>query len=136
MSGGGEDDRTDQAVITGFGAITPAGGDREATWRSLIAGKPAVGTISAFDPSGLPTQIAGEVKDFDPAALLDTKRLRRSARFSQLAIAAGREAVADAGLILDEDLKTRTGVVVNLAVAGMGEVEAATRQIAGPEPRR
>jgi 3-oxoacyl-[acyl-carrier-protein] synthase II len=125
-----------QVVVTGVGAVTPVGNDRESTWRALVKGVSGIGTITAFDPSGLPTQIAGEVKDFDPATLLDTKRLRRSARFSQLAIAAGREAVEDAGLVLDEDLKTRTGVVVNLAVAGMGEVEAATRQIAGPDPQR
>jgi 3-oxoacyl-[acyl-carrier-protein] synthase II len=125
-----------QVVVTGLGAVTPVGNDRESTWQALVKGVSGVDTITAFDPAGLPTQIAGEVKGFDPAALLDTKRLRRSARFSQLAIAAGREAVADAGLVLDEDLKTRTGVVVNLAVAGMGEVEAATRQITRPDPGR
>ena len=114
-------------VVTGLGAVTPVGNDRESTWQALVKGVSGVDTITAFDPAGLPTQIAAEVKGFDPAALLDTKRVRRSARFSQLAIAAGREAVADAGLVLDDDLKTRTGVVVNLAVAGMGEVERATR---------
>jgi 3-oxoacyl-[acyl-carrier-protein] synthase II len=126
-----------QVVVTGLGAITPVGNDRESTWRALVKGVSGVERITAFDPSGLPTQIAGEVKGFDPSTLLDTKRLRRSARFSQLAVAAGREAVADAGLVLDDPgLKGRTGVVVNLAVAGMGEVEAATRQIAGPDPAR
>jgi len=123
-------------VVTGLGAITPVGNDRESTWQGLVKGVSGVDTITAFDPSGLPTRIAGEVKGFDPAALLDTKRLRRSARFSQLAIAAGREAVADAGLVLDEAARDRTGVVVNLAVAGMGEVEAATRQITRPDPAR
>jgi 3-oxoacyl-[acyl-carrier-protein] synthase II len=125
-----------QVVVTGLGAVTPVGNDRESTWQALVKGVSGVDTITAFDPSGLPTQIAAEVKGFDPATLLDTKRLRRSARFSQLAIAAAREAVADAGLVLDDDLKTRTGVVVNLAVAGMGEVEAATRQITRPDPGR
>jgi 3-oxoacyl-[acyl-carrier-protein] synthase II len=123
-------------VVTGLGAVTPVGNDRESTWQALVKGVSGVDTITAFDPSGLPTQIAGEVKGFDPAALLDTRRLRRSSRFSQLAIAAGREAVADAGLVLDDDTRDRTGVVVNLAVAGMGEVEAATRQIARPDPPR
>ncbi|HEX3753068.1 MAG TPA: beta-ketoacyl synthase N-terminal-like domain-containing protein, partial [Streptosporangiaceae bacterium] len=125
-----------QVVVTGLGAITPVGNDRESTWQGLVKGVSGVDKITAFDPSGLPTQIAGEVKGFDPAALLDTKRLRRSARFSQLAIAAGREAVADAGLVLDDETRDRTGVVVNLAVAGMGEVEAATRQITRPDPGR
>ena len=125
-----------QVVVTGFGAITPVGNDREATWQALVKGISGVDTITAFDATGLPTRIAGEVKGFEPAALLDTKRLRRSARFSQLAVAAAREAVADAGLVLGEDLARRTGVVVNCAVAGMGEIEAASRQIAGPVPRR
>jgi 3-oxoacyl-[acyl-carrier-protein] synthase II len=123
-----------QVVVTGFGAVTPVGNDRETTWQALVKGASGIDKITAFDPSGLPTRIAGEVKDFDPAALLDTRRLRRSARFSQLAIAAGREAVQDAGLVIDDELASRTGVVVNCAVAGMGEIEAATRQIAGPGP--
>jgi 3-oxoacyl-[acyl-carrier-protein] synthase II len=123
-------------VVTGFGAITPVGNDRETTWQALVKGVSGIDTITAFDPSGLPTRIAGEVKGFDPAALLDTKRVRRSARFSQLAIAAAREAVADAGLSLAGELADRTGVVVNCAVAGMGEIELATRKLTGLEPGR
>jgi 3-oxoacyl-[acyl-carrier-protein] synthase II len=123
-------------VVTGFGAITPVGNDRETTWQALVKGVSGIDTITAFDPSGLPTRIAGEVKGFDPAALLDTKRVRRSARFSQLAIAAAREAVADAGLSLAGELADRTGVVVNCAVAGMGEIESATRKLTGLEPGR
>ena len=125
-----------QVVVTGFGAITPVGNDRETTWQALVKGVSGIDTITAFDPSGLPTRIAGEVKGFDPAALLDTKRVRRSARFSQLAIAAAREAVADVGLSLAGELADRTGVVVNCAVAGMGEIESATRKLAGLEPGR
>jgi len=123
-------------VVTGFGAITPVGNDRETTWQALVKGVSGIDTITAFDPSGLPTRIAGEVKGFDPAALLDTKRVRRSARFSQMAIAAAREAVADAGLSLAGELADRTGVVVNCAVAGMGEIESATRKLTGLEPGR
>jgi 3-oxoacyl-[acyl-carrier-protein] synthase II len=125
-----------QVVVTGFGAITPVGNDRETTWQALVKGVSGIEPITAFDASGLPTRIAGEVKGFDPVTLLDTRRLRRSARFSQFAIAAAREAVADAGLVIDDDLAGRTGVVVNCAVAGMGEIESATRQIAGPAPGR
>jgi 3-oxoacyl-[acyl-carrier-protein] synthase II len=125
-----------QVVVTGFGAVTPVGNDRETTWQALIKGVSGIDTITAFDPSGLPTRIAGEVKGFDPAALLDTKRVRRSARFSQLAIAAAREAVADAGLALAGEVAERTGVVVNCAVAGMGGIESATRKLTGLEPGR
>ncbi|MFC5724660.1 beta-ketoacyl-ACP synthase II [Streptomyces gamaensis] len=113
-------------MVTGFGAVTPVGNDRESTWRALLAGRTGVGPITRFDASGLPTRIAAEVEDFDPAALLDRKRERRSARFSQLAVAAAREACDDAGLALGDDGidARRVGVVLNSAVAGMDRVEA------------
>jgi 3-oxoacyl-[acyl-carrier-protein] synthase II len=85
-------------VVTGFGAVTPVGNDRESTWRALLAGRSGVGPITAFDPAGAPVRIAAEVRGFDPAAVLTGKRLRRSARFTRFAVAAAREAVADAGL--------------------------------------
>lgn len=122
-----------QVVVTGFGALTPVGNDRESTWQALLTGVSGIAPITRFDPTGLPTTIAGEVKGFDPAALLDRKRLRRSARFSQLAVAAAREAVQDAGLTvgtyqggIDSE---RVGVVLNNAVAGMGGVEEAVDQM-------
>ena len=130
---GRDGDRTDQAVITGFGAITPAGNDREATWRNLIAGTPAVGPITAFDASELPVRIAAEVRGFDPAAVLDRRRLRRMARFSQFAVAAAREAVADAGLVIGDGNADRIGAVINAAVAGFDTVETATRHVAASE---
>lgn len=126
----------DRVVITGFGAVTPVGTDRETTWQALVKGCSGVDTVTAFDASDLPTRIAGEVKGFDPAALLDTKRLRRTARFSQFAIAAAREAVADAGLTVGPANASRVGVVVNCAVAGIGEIAAAGQQIATPGANR
>ncbi|MBO0775262.1 MAG: beta-ketoacyl-ACP synthase II [Actinobacteria bacterium] len=120
-----------EVVITGLGAVTPAGNDRESTWQSLAGGKPAVGPITAFDPAGQAVRIAAEVRGFDPAALLDRKRLRRMARFSQLAVAAAREAVADARLTVSPDAAGRIGVVINSAVAGFDTVEAATRELTG-----
>jgi 3-oxoacyl-[acyl-carrier-protein] synthase II len=138
-----------QVVVTGFGAITPVGNDRESTWQALLAGRSGIGPITRFDASGMPTRIAGEVRGFDPSTLLDRKRVRRSARFTQLAVAAAREAAADAGLTVAPtgdgptgDGPTgdgpsggsgavggvdpgRVGVVVNTAVVGMGEIEAA-----------
>lgn len=115
-------------VITGIGAVTPLGHDVPTTWRRLVAGESGVAPITLFDASELPTRIAAEVKDFDAEALLGTKRARRSARFSQLAIVAAREAFADAGLhpgpgveqVADHE---RVGVVVNTAVTGIPETE-------------
>jgi 3-oxoacyl-[acyl-carrier-protein] synthase II len=111
-------------VITGIGAVTPLGHDVPTTWTRLIAGESGVAPITLFDASELPTRIAAEVKDFDADALLGTKRARRSARFSQLAIIAAREAFADAGLQPGPGVESvadheRIGVVVNTAVSGI-----------------
>jgi 3-oxoacyl-[acyl-carrier-protein] synthase II len=125
------DDRAGGVVVTGFGAITPVGNDRDTTWQNLLAGTSGVGTITAFDPGDLPVRIAGEVRGFDPEQFLDRKRLRRTARFSQFAVAAAREALADAGLTAGLDNADRVGVVINAAVAGFDTVEAATRQLIG-----
>ena len=115
-------------VITGIGAVTPLGHDVPTSWRRLVAGESGVGPITLFDASELPTRIAAEVKDFDAEALLGTKRARRSARFSQLAIIAAREAFADAGLHPGPGVESvadheRVGVVVNTAVTGIPETE-------------
>jgi 3-oxoacyl-[acyl-carrier-protein] synthase II len=123
-------------VITGIGAVTPLGHDVPSSWRALVAGESGVGPISLFDASELPTRIAAEVKGFDAEALLGTKRARRSARFSQMAIMAAREAFADAGLqpgpgveqVADHE---RIGVVVNTAVSGMPETEVNVNGLAG-----
>ncbi len=123
--------QTRRVVITGFGAVTPLGTDRETTWRNLIAGNSGVAPITAFDASGLAVRIAAEVRGFDPAEHIDRKRLRRTARFAQFAIAAAREAVADAGLPIGDG--TATGVVINAAVAGFDTIEAAALRLAAGE---
>jgi|SRR5579875_548257 len=121
-------------VITGIGALTPLALDAPGTWRGLLEGRSGVGPITQFDASALPVRIAAEVKGFDPASVLDLKRLRRSARFSQLAVAAAREAVADAGLDITA-APERVGVVVNTAVAGVPETEANVAALLGVGPR-
>jgi 3-oxoacyl-[acyl-carrier-protein] synthase II len=109
-------------VVTGIGALTPVGLDAPSTWRALLAGTSGVGPITHFDASALPTRIAGEVKGFEPVEHLGPKRAHRTARFSQLAIVAAREAVADAGLEVGPDAD-RTGVTYGCAVAGTPETE-------------
>jgi 3-oxoacyl-[acyl-carrier-protein] synthase II len=120
----------EDVVITGIGAVTPVGLDRESTWAALLAGRSGAGPITAFDASALPTRIAAEVKGFDPESVLQGKRLRRSARFTQFAVAAAREAICDAGLTgawqNDGFDPGRTGVVINAAVAGFDTIQDAT----------
>jgi 3-oxoacyl-[acyl-carrier-protein] synthase II len=107
-------------VITGIGAITPLAHDAPGTWAGLVAGRSGVSRISSFDASDLAVQIAGEIHGFDAEATLGPKRARRSARFSQLATVAAREAVADADLEIGP-IADRTAVLINSAVAGWPE---------------
>jgi 3-oxoacyl-[acyl-carrier-protein] synthase II len=123
-----------EPVVTGIGALTPLGLSAPETWDGLVAGRSGLGPITHFDASGLPVRIAGEVRGFDPVALLGTKRAHRSARFSQLAVAAAREAVADAGLDAAA-APDRVGVVVNCAVAGIPETQASVDAFTERGPR-
>ncbi|BAS29216.1 beta-ketoacyl-ACP synthase II [Limnochorda pilosa] len=104
-----------RVVVTGVGAVTPVGNDAETTWRSLLEGRSGIGPIRSFDARGLPVRIAGEVKDFDPEAVMERKVARRTARFAQLAVAAGREALERSGLILTAETATGTGVILGTA---------------------
>lgn len=109
-------------VVTGIGALTPLGLSAPATWQGLVDGRSGVGPITLFDASTLPVRIAAEVKGLRPDRALGVKRSRRSARFSQLAVLAAREAVADAALQLSP-ICEETGVVINSAVGGLPETE-------------
>ncbi|HET9103900.1 MAG TPA: beta-ketoacyl-ACP synthase II [Solirubrobacteraceae bacterium] len=121
-------------VVTGIGALTPLGLSAPDTWSAMLAGRSGVGPVTHFDASELPVRIAGEVTGFDGEAVMGTKRFRRSARFSQLAVAAAREAAADAGLDL-ADRPDRIGVLVNSATPGAPEIEEAIRGLATEGPR-
>ncbi|HEY2260478.1 MAG TPA: beta-ketoacyl-ACP synthase II [Solirubrobacteraceae bacterium] len=121
-------------VITGIGALTPLALSAPETWRALLAGRSGVRTVQSFDPSDLAVRIAGEVQGFDAEPLLGTKRSRRTARFSQLAIAAAREAVADAELDVAAD-PDEIGVLVNSAVGGLPETEDNVRAMFDGGPR-
>ena len=110
---------TRRVVVTGMGAVTPLGLTVEETWAGLVAGRSGVARITQFDASSYPVQIAGEVKGFDPTKFIDFKEARRIARCSQLAIAAGAEAMADAGLGTSAPEPERSGVVMGVAAGGM-----------------
>src|SRR5438045_9670017 len=87
-----------RVVVTGIGMVTPLGVDRESSWAGIAGGVSGAARIETIDASRLPVTFACEVKGFDPTVALDRKTARRSDRFVQLAVAAAREAVADARL--------------------------------------
>ncbi len=116
-------ERRADPVITGIGALTPLGNSTPETWQGLVEGRSGVGPITRFDASALPVRIAAEVRGFDPLAELGPKRARRTARFSQLAVVAAREAMADAGLELSGEATHRAGAVIHTAIGGLPETE-------------
>jgi beta-ketoacyl-acyl-carrier-protein synthase II len=113
-----------RAVITGIGAVTVLGLDTPATWRGLVEGRSGIGPITQFDASSLPVRIAGEVKGFDPLKYLEPKEARRMARCSHFAVAAAKEAAADAGIVIGKDVRPeRAGVVVGTALGGFEMID-------------
>src|SRR3990172_6650479 len=100
-------------VVTGMGMLTALGNDVASTWDGLVAGRSGIRTIDSFDPSRLPSTIAGEVRGLDPSGVLDRKDIRRIDRFIQLGLVAAREAMDQAGLParLGGALAERTGVI-------------------------
>ena len=112
-----------RVVVTGLGAVTPVGQDVLTMWNNLLAGVSGVGRITSFDPAAFTSQIAGEVKGFDPAAHLSPKEIKRTERFVQFAIAASKQAVADAGLDVSKEDPFRAGVLIGSGMGSLGLIE-------------
>jgi 3-oxoacyl-[acyl-carrier-protein] synthase II len=113
-----------RVVVTGIGAVTPIGTGREGLWTGLRARRSAVRTITRFDPEPFRTRIAAQVDDFDPVDFLGARRARRLDRCSQLALAAGRMALDDAGLDPAGEDRDRVGVMMGTALGGVALAEA------------
>ncbi len=107
-----------RVVVTGLGAITPIGNSVDAMWKNIRAGVCGIGPITRFDPSRLDARIAAEVKDFNPAALIDPKDVRRMALFTQYAVAASKMAWADAGLDKGGADPDRVAVILGNGIGG------------------
>ncbi|MBW7458576.1 beta-ketoacyl-ACP synthase II, partial [Paenibacillus sepulcri] len=113
-----------RVVVTGMGVMTSLGSDLEQFWENLIQGKSGVSHIEAFDVSEYTTQIAAEIKDFQPDELLGKKEARRMDRFVQFAVVASQLAVKDAGLTLGENMDPeRIGVAIGSGIGGLGTWE-------------
>lgn len=123
-----------RAVVTGLGAITPIGNDVPTFWTNLRDGVSGVAPISQFDASDLEVRIAAEVKGFDPRDWVDFKQARRMSRFSQLAVAAARQAIDDSGLEIGDHNRDDVAVVINTGGGGLQDVaigEATYREHGG-----
>jgi 3-oxoacyl-[acyl-carrier-protein] synthase II len=112
-----------RVVVTGMGAVTPLGNDKDAFWNGLKEGKSGITRITHFDPAGFDAQIAGEVKNFDPLKYFDKKEARRLQRFIQYAVAAAKMALADSGLVINEQNAPEVGVLIGSGVGGIELLE-------------
>ena len=115
-----------RVVVTGFGAVTPCGNDGATTWDAMVAGRSGTATVTRFDPSGMPVQIAAEVKGFDAEKRIDRKLARRLDLFAQYAMYAADEALENAGIAATEG-DPRFGVYVGTGIGGLQEIVNGSR---------
>jgi len=112
-----------RVVVTGLGLITPLGIGVGPTWKALCEGQSGIGRITRFDPTGYPSQIAGEVKGFDPAAFIEKKEIKKMDTFIQFAVGASQMAVDDAGLKVAPEESDRVGVYIGAGIGGLPAIE-------------
>lgn len=116
--------------------ITPVGNNVKDTWEAVLEGKSGIDRITKFDISQYPTQIAGEVKDFDPSPFLDKKEIRRMDISEQYAIVASEEALLDSGLDLEKIDNDRCGVIIGSGIGGISTFEAQHEALVTSGPGR
>ena len=108
-----------RVVVTGMGILCPLGLDTSVTWEGLITGRSGIDYITLCDAEPFDTKFAGEVKGFEPTDYINRKDARRMDRFAQLAVAASRQAVEQAGLKIDSSNQDNTGVVIGSGIGGL-----------------
>ena len=119
-----------RVVVTGMGAMTPLGETPEEFWHNLTAGTSGVGPMTLCDPAGYPCRISGEVSGFDPGQYISGREARRMARFSQLAVAAGLQALENSGIDMSREDPYRVGVILGNGNGGFPTLEENCRILA------
>ncbi|MFO8191293.1 MAG: beta-ketoacyl-ACP synthase II [Bacillota bacterium] len=125
-----------RVVVTGIGAVTPLGLNKDLLWENLVAGRSGISRVESIDVSAYPSQIGGEIKDFDPHVWLDKREAKKIDRFTQLGVAAARQAWQDAGLDRAEPDHDRAGVLVGSGIGGIRTMETQLQVLFEKGPRR
>jgi len=116
-----------RVVVTGIGMINSLGSSVEESFKAIVEGQTGIDKITLFDPSNYSAQIAGEVKNFDPTAILGKKESKKADRFIQLGIHAAQEAMEDAGVVVEnkvsEDIADDFGIVSASGIGGLTNIE-------------
>jgi 3-oxoacyl-[acyl-carrier-protein] synthase II len=125
-----------QVVITGVGVVSSIGNGIEEFWNSLKDGKSGITAVTRFEAGDIASQVASEVTEFNPEDFMDPKEVRRNDRYTHLALAASRHALADANLSRDTLVPERTGVLVGSGIGGMETIEKQMTTLIERGPRR
>jgi len=125
-----------RVVVTGIGLISPVGIGTQANWEALLAGRTGIGRITRFDPSDFSTQIAGEVKNFDPLEFIEKRDVKKMDIFIQFAVAASQFAMDDSGLPVTADNSRRVGVYIASGIGGFTTIEREHKALLEGGPRR
>jgi len=125
-----------RVVITGLGVVSPIGNTTDEFWKSLVAGVSGVGRITQFDPTGYASQIAGEVKGFDPSAYISAKDKRRMDKFVQYAVISAQEAVKDAQLEIEGEDSFHIGVLVGSGIGSLYTIQEQTKVLMTKGPSK
>lgn len=114
-----------RVVVTGLGAITPAGQSVAEFWDNLVNGRSGIAAMTLVDPEPFPCKVVGEVKDWEPKKFIEHKAARRMARFSQFMVAAAGQAFEDAGIDFDREDRDRVGVLIGNGGGGYPDIQEA-----------
>lgn len=118
-----------RVVVTGLGAVTPAGKSVDEMWENLTAGRSGIAPMTLADVSDFPCKVAGEVKDWDPTQFIERKAARRMARFTQFLVAGAAQAIEDAGLDLEAEDRDRVGVFAGNGGGGYPDIQEAAQTL-------
>ncbi len=125
-----------RVVITGMGIVSPVGNDLATAWDNITHGRSGIGPITHFDAGAYATRIAGEVRDFDPAAYIPAKEAKRMDPFIHYGVAAGLMALKDSGLEVTEANAERIGTIIGSGIGGILGIEDTTARLIEGGPRK
>ena len=112
-----------RVVITGLGTVNPIGNTVADSWQAAKEGRCGIAPITAFDTTNFKVKLAGEVKDFDPTVAIDKREVKKMARFTQFALTAAIEAMADAGIKMEQEDAARFATIVSAGIGGLPNME-------------
>ncbi len=124
-----------RVVVTGMGTVNPLGNNVKDFWRAIMAAENGIDKLTRFDTTNYSAQIAGQVKDFAPEKVLESRDARRMDRFTQYAMVASIEAMGDAGLSPGQANSERFGVILGNGIGGIETLEAQFRRVVDKGPK-